>query len=1134
MDDIGLNTAAIHAIWTLSGLAESGGEQVKAALASACEKGFQHDSSPVRNAAVTYCTDDQVKSVVDLGLPQDADPRVQLAAILRVADGKRIASGDTLAALTAGDHTIGSDEILLDAWTSAASTRPVETLVALINMKAQVANRELTARVAVLAEHIGRSNPTAEKIESLLSVNPKSPLTIALWEGLAKGWPKDRTVTLSESAQTKFRERFLGDDTNVESKAAILAVADKWSIQNLEEAIAGIQSQLFTTVLDSNAKSDVRLTAWDQAIRLAPGSRRILDVADEFFTPQLDSDMGAKAIDSLRATRVEGLAEHLLSLRGKPSPKMAGSILTVLLARSETTEELLQSIADGKVQFAELQLDQRQAILNHPTREIAARAKELMEMKGAAVSSNRQALVNSWMPVAEMEGNIENGVVMYKKHCAQCHKHGEIGTAIGPNLTGMAVHPKEEILVNVLDPSRSVESNFRIYQIVTNDGLVVNGMLAGESANALRLINTQGKEQQVLREDIEEMQASVKSLMPEGFESQISKSEMADLLAFLNNRGRYTPLSIITAATVSGSKGLPGFRGAPGDTFELQSYGTVEIQGVPFELQDPQEGRIANIIALQAAGGRAPSTLPASTTVPCSGKVSAIHLLGGVAGFGYPMNRDETKSLVVRCHYADGTSVDHTLINGKHIASYREKVDVPDSTFAIDVNGKQIRYLKIPVDGSKPMKSIEFAKGEDPSTPLVFAVTVESVSANGEPMAAVQPQSAPQPPQQSRRPGGFGGPIELGPDDVAVYAAPPEGFKTKRADVPHGKLEMIEYESKTVGTTRKMQVYTPPGYSTDRKYPVVYLLHGIGGDETEWQRFATPDVILDNLIADGKAVPMIIVLPNGRAQKNDRAEGNVMQSAPAFAVFERDLLDDVIPAIEAKYPIDKSREMRAIAGLSMGGGQSFNFGLGNLDTFAWIGPFSAAPNTKNPEELIPDVATAKAKLKLLWISCGNKDGLIRISQNMHKFLNENEIAHVWHVDGHGHDPAHWSSSLYWFSQSVFQDKPVVAAKPDNSLVGKWAAIIDTQIGMQDYEYTIESTDGKIGGTAVMKLNGDTNNSKLSNLKIDGKSVSFEETLSFQGSDLLISYSGELEGDEMKLTRKVGEFATEKFTAKRVK
>ncbi len=287
-------------------------------------------------------------------------------------------------------------------------------------------------------------------------------------------------------------------------------------------------------------------------------------------------------------------------------------------------------------------------------------------------------------------------------------------------------------------------------------------------------------------------------------------------------------------------------------------------------------------------------------------------------------------------------------------------------------------------------------------------------------------QPATEPAQENaerpRRRGGFGGPIELSPDDVAAYEAPPEGFKTARDDVPQGKLEMIEYESKTVGTTRKTQVYTPPGYTTDKKYPVLYLLHGIGGDETEWVRFANPNVLFDNLIAEGKAVPMIVVMPNGRAQKNDRAEGNVMQSAPAFATFERDLLDDLIPAIESKYSVDSSREMRAIAGLSMGGGQSFNFGLGNLDTFAWIGPFSAAPNTKPAEELIPDVEEAKSKIKLLWISCGNKDGLIRISQNIHQFLKKNEIEHVWHVDEHGHDPTHWSNSLYWFTQSVFQDK----------------------------------------------------------------------------------------------------------------
>jgi hypothetical protein len=194
------------------------------------------------------------------------------------------------------------------------------------------------------------------------------------------------------------------------------------------------------------------------------------------------------------------------------------------------------------------------------------------------------------------------------------------------------------------------------------------------------------------------------------------------------------------------------------------------------------------------------------------------------------------------------------------------------------------------------------------------------VAQRAEATSAPAPATAGAGERRGRGPGGFGGPIELKADDKPAFDDPPAGFNKKRDDIPHGKLEMIQYVSKTVGTTRKMQVYTPPGYSSDKKYPVLYLLHGIGGDETEWERFATPDVLLDNLIADGKAVPMIIVMPNGRAQKNDRAEGNVYAAGPAFAAFEQDLLKDVIPAIESRYAVQADREHRALAGLSMGGG----------------------------------------------------------------------------------------------------------------------------------------------------------------------------------------------------------------------
>jgi enterochelin esterase-like enzyme len=238
--------------------------------------------------------------------------------------------------------------------------------------------------------------------------------------------------------------------------------------------------------------------------------------------------------------------------------------------------------------------------------------------------------------------------------------------------------------------------------------------------------------------------------------------------------------------------------------------------------------------------------------------------------------------------------------------------------------------------------------------------------------------------------------------------------------VPHGQLEMISYDSRSVGTTRKMQVYTPPGYSTEKKYPVLYLLHGIGGDETEWQRFARPNVLLDNLLADGKVVPMIVVMPNGRAQKNDRAQGNIFASAPAFAAFEQDLLKDVIPTIESRYSIQADREHRALAGLSMGGGQSLNFGLAHLDTFAWIGAFSAAPNTKPTSEVVPDPVSAKKQLKLLWLACGKKDNLIRISQGVHAYLKDKDIPHVWHVDGNAHNPTEWRNNLYLFAQRIFR------------------------------------------------------------------------------------------------------------------
>ncbi|MBR3030643.1 MAG: esterase family protein [Bacteroidales bacterium] len=267
--------------------------------------------------------------------------------------------------------------------------------------------------------------------------------------------------------------------------------------------------------------------------------------------------------------------------------------------------------------------------------------------------------------------------------------------------------------------------------------------------------------------------------------------------------------------------------------------------------------------------------------------------------------------------------------------------------------------------------------------------------------------------------GGFG---QMPQIDVTFnpYVEAPAGYDAERPGIDRGTLETVEYKSESVGTVRKATVYLPPKFDANKKYPVLYLLHGIGGDEREWLQ-GVPNIIMDNLYADGKAAEMIIVMPNGRAQVNDRAEGNVYATAPAFAAFEQDLLGSLIPFIEGKYNVYTDKMHRAIAGLSMGGGQSLNFGLGHMDVFAYVGGFSSAPNTNTPEVLIPDVAKTKAENKLLWMVCGSKDGLMYNSSRLKAFCDEHGIpcTLINFPDGE-HNFVVWKYGLFNFAQLIFK------------------------------------------------------------------------------------------------------------------
>ena len=261
------------------------------------------------------------------------------------------------------------------------------------------------------------------------------------------------------------------------------------------------------------------------------------------------------------------------------------------------------------------------------------------------------------------------------------------------------------------------------------------------------------------------------------------------------------------------------------------------------------------------------------------------------------------------------------------------------------------------------------------------------------------------------------GPVE----NLEAYPVPPEGFNVARENIPHGEVRLVEYDSRTLGIRRPLRVYTPPGYSTSRKYPVLYLQHGLGNTSTEWVQRARAPIIADNLIAEGRMVPMIIVFPSGNATATpaDEKQGDRTQAAYGQPYYD-DLLKDIIPFVEATYSVQTDRVNRGIAGMSMGSGQALNIGLTNLDRFAWIAVVAPAPNTRPPAELMPDPAALK-QLKLFWLSVGNRDALYRVAQGVHSYATEKGIAHTWRVDTNAHDTGAMGANFYHFAQKLFKE-----------------------------------------------------------------------------------------------------------------
>jgi enterochelin esterase family protein len=242
-------------------------------------------------------------------------------------------------------------------------------------------------------------------------------------------------------------------------------------------------------------------------------------------------------------------------------------------------------------------------------------------------------------------------------------------------------------------------------------------------------------------------------------------------------------------------------------------------------------------------------------------------------------------------------------------------------------------------------------------------------------------------------------------------------------EVRHGTVHQHDYQSKALGVQRSISVYTPPGYETsvDTTYPLLVLQHGSGDNQLTWVTHGKAHWILDNLIAAGKAKPMVVVMLFGHQPPPAIAVPEARRWASQLDAFQRELFEDALPLVESLYRVSHDRKDRAITGLSMGGGQSLSIGLANLERFSWIGAFSAAPPDGDMvKSALSDAAATNAKLKLLWISIGKEDFLLAKNQVFEASLTEHGIRHEWQITDGGHAWPVWRRYLTAFVPLLFQ------------------------------------------------------------------------------------------------------------------
>lgn len=719
-DSINFDAGAVHAFWLIANLKLlPEGEAGQALL----QKGLESSSPAVRRAALQA-----IPVAHKTALPakyqellKDPEPQVRLAALLAFADLPSDAGVAQALAEALKSPDFIADRWLADALVSAGAQHAGPLLA--VALKENYSAKGLTI-LSTVAEHYARSggdNQLSQILKALPNASRETSATII--SAFAKGWPAGSPHKLDAEAEKVLVDAYA--KLSPTGRSQLVKLVTQWGSKALQERSKEILKDLLADLSNEKLSDADRANAAKQIVEIAPLDTTLINTLLAVIDIKASPSLSQGIFDALGTSSSELVADAILKQYPAYTPAVRSQAIRLLLSRASWSTRLLEASEKGQFALNDLTLDQKQSLANHPEKGLAEKAKALLAKGGGLPNADRQKVIDELWPIVKKGGDAALGKQMFTKHCAACHMHGTEGNRIGPDLTGMAAHPKEETLVHILDPSRSVEGNFRLYQITTLAGKVYNGMLLSETKTTIEIVDSEAKKHTLNREEIDTLVASQKSLMPEGFEKQMKPEEMANLLEFLAKRGKFLPIPLDKVATIVSTKGMFYAEDADLERIILPDWKPRTIEGVPFVFTDPQGDKKPNVILLHGPEGKVSSAMPKSVSLPVTGPAKTIHILGGVAGWASPFGQKGSLSMIVRIVYEDGKTEDHELKNGEHIADYIRKVEVPGSKFALAARNQQIRYLSINPKSDANIKSIEFVKGTDRTAPLVLAVTLE-------------------------------------------------------------------------------------------------------------------------------------------------------------------------------------------------------------------------------------------------------------------------------------------------------------------------------------------------------------------------------------------------------------------------